>query len=56
MDGRKRTLSSILHIPGLAKKLIFVSKMDDAEVKTMFEKETYRMVRLEMVLLKGVHI
>jgi hypothetical protein len=28
--------------------------MDDARVKTIFEKETYRMVRGEMVLLKGV--
>jgi hypothetical protein len=30
--------------------------MDDAGVKTMFEKETCRMVRGEMVLLKGVWI
>jgi hypothetical protein len=28
--------------------------MDDAGVKTIFEKETCRMVRGEMVLLKGV--
>jgi hypothetical protein len=28
--------------------------MDDAGVKTIFEKETYRMVRGSMVLLKGV--
>jgi hypothetical protein len=28
--------------------------MDDARVKTIFEKETYRMVRGAMVLLKGV--
>jgi hypothetical protein len=32
---------------------IFVSKMDDAGVKTIFEKETCRMVRGEMVLLRG---
>jgi hypothetical protein len=54
MDGRIRTLLGVLHIPGLAKNLIFVRKMDDAGVKTMFEKETCRMVRGEMVLLKGV--
>jgi hypothetical protein len=52
--GRIRTLPDVLHIPGLAKNLIFVSKMDDAGVKTIFEKETCTMVRGEMVLLKGV--
>jgi hypothetical protein len=36
--------------------LIFVRKMDDAGVKTIFEKETCRMVRGAMVLLKGVHV
>ena len=41
---RIRTLPSVLHIPGLAKNLIFLRKMDDAGVKTVFEKETYRMV------------
>jgi hypothetical protein len=51
---RIRTLLGVLHIPGLAKNLIYVSKMDDAGVKTIFEKETYRMVRGAMVLLKGV--
>jgi hypothetical protein len=30
--------------------------MDDAGVKTMFEKETCRMVRGEMVLLRGFQI
>jgi hypothetical protein len=54
IDGRIRTLPGVLHIPGLDRNLIFVSKMDDAGVKTIFEKETYRMVRGEMVLLKGV--
>ena len=54
IDGRIRTLSGVLHIPGLARNLIFVSKMDDAGVKTIFEKETCRMVRGAMVLLKGV--
>jgi hypothetical protein len=53
---RIRTLPGVLHIPGLARNLISVRKMDDAGVKTVFEKETCRMVRGEMVLLKGVHI
>ena len=44
IDGRIRTLPGVLHILGLARNLIYVSKMDDAEVKTIFEKETCRMV------------
>jgi hypothetical protein len=56
MDGRIRTLLGVLHILGLAINLICVSKMDDAGVKIVFEKETCRMVRGEMVLLKGVWI
>jgi hypothetical protein len=54
IDGRIRTLPGVLHIPGLARNLIYVRKMDDAGVKTIFEKETCRMVRGAMVLLKGV--
>jgi hypothetical protein len=38
----------------LANNLISVIKMDDAGVKTIFEKETCRMVRGAMVLMKGV--
>jgi hypothetical protein len=52
--GRIRKLLGVLHIPGLAKNLFSVRKMDDAGVKTIFEKETCRMVRGAMVLLKGV--
>jgi hypothetical protein len=44
MDGRIRTLCIVLHILGLNKKNIYVRKMDDAGVKTVFEKETCRMV------------
>jgi hypothetical protein len=54
IDGRIRTLPSVLHIPGLARNLIFVRKMEDAMVKKIFEKETCKMVQGEMVLLKGV--
>jgi hypothetical protein len=54
IDGRIRTLPGVLHIPGLYRNLISVRKMDDAGVKAIFEKETFRMVRGAMVLLKGV--
>ena len=54
IDGRIRILISVMHIPRLARNFIYVIKMDDVGVKTIFEKETYRMVRGEMVFLKGV--
>ena len=54
IDGRIRTLPGVLHIQGLARNPIFVRKMDNAGIKEIFEKETCRMVRGEMVLLKGV--
>jgi hypothetical protein len=38
----------------LARNLISVRKMDDAGVKTIFEKETCKMVQGVMVLLKRV--
>ena len=38
----------------MARNLISVSKMEDAGVKTIFEKGTCRMVRGAMVLMKGV--
>ena len=38
-DGRIKTLPSVFHIPGLAKNPKFVSKMADADVKTVFEKD-----------------
>jgi len=43
--GRVRTLLGVLHIPALARNLISVSKLDDAGVKIVFEKDTYKMVR-----------
>jgi hypothetical protein len=39
MEGLEH-LPGVLHIPGLARNLIFVRKMDDAGVKMVFEKET----------------
>ena len=49
--GRVRTLLGVLHIPALARNLIFVRKLDDAGVKTVFEKDTYKMVRGALVLM-----
>jgi hypothetical protein len=52
--GRIRTLPRVLHIPKLARSLISVSKMDDAGVDTVFGKNTCKMVRGAMVLMRGV--
>ena len=54
--GRIRTLPSVLHIPALARNLIFVRKMDDPSVKIVFEKDAYKMVRGALVLMRGVQI
>eukprot|EP00253_Pinus_taeda_P007299 PITA_07299 len=54
--GRVRTLPGVLHIPALAKNLIFVRKLDDAGVKTVFKKDTCKMVRRALVLMRGVRI
>jgi hypothetical protein len=53
-DGRIRTLPGVFHIPKLARSLIYVSKLDDAGVDTVFGKDTCKMVRGEMVLMRGV--
>ena len=45
-----------MHIPALARNLISISKMDDVGVKTMFEKDTCKMVRGALVLMWGVQI
>eukprot|EP00253_Pinus_taeda_P011245 PITA_11245 len=54
--GRVRTLPGVLHIPALAKNLISVSKLDDAGVKTVFKKNTYKMVWGALVLMRRVRI
>jgi len=54
--GRVRTLLGVLHIPALAKNLISVRKLDDAGVKTVFEKDTCKMVRGARVLMWGIRI
>eukprot|EP00253_Pinus_taeda_P006610 PITA_06610 len=54
--GRVRTLLCVLHIPALARNLIFVSKLDDVGVKTVFEKDTNKMVPGALILIRGVRI
>jgi hypothetical protein len=53
-DGRIRTLHGVLHIQKLARRLISVSKMEDAGVDTIFGKVTCNVVRGAMVLMRGV--
>ena len=43
-DGKIKTLSGVLHIPGLARNLISVSKMTDAGVNIVFGKDRCKMV------------
>eukprot|EP00253_Pinus_taeda_P022989 PITA_22989 len=54
--GRVRTLPGVLNIPALARNLISVNKLDDAGVKTMFKKDTCKMVQGALVLMRGVRI
>eukprot|EP00253_Pinus_taeda_P030792 PITA_30792 len=54
--GRVRTLPGVLHIHALAINLISVCKLDDAGVKTVFDKDTCKMVRGALVLMWGVRI
>ena len=51
--GRVKTLLGVLHILALARNLISVSKLEDVGVKTMFKKDTYKMVRGALVLMQG---
>ena len=43
-DGRIKTLLGVFHIPSMAKTLIYLNKMANANVKTIFEKERCKMV------------
>jgi hypothetical protein len=55
-DGRKRTLPGVLHIPSLARNMIFFSKMSDDQVHTLFKKDSCKIVRGAMLLMKRVCI
>jgi hypothetical protein len=39
IDGRIIKLLGVLHIPGLAKKFIYVRKMDDVGIKKYLKKK-----------------
>ena len=54
--GMVRTLPGVLHIPALARNLISVIKLDDASVKTVFKKDTCKMVLETLVLMQGVQM
>ena len=53
-DGIIKTFPSVLHITGLAKNLIYVSKMVDADAQTVLQKYRCKMVLGAMVLMRGV--
>jgi hypothetical protein len=46
----------VLHTLGLERNSISISKMSNAGVHTLFHKDTCKMVRYVMVLMKGVWI
>jgi hypothetical protein len=46
----------VLHILVLERNLIYVNKMSDVGVHTLFQKDSCNMVRGVMVLMKGVQI
>ena len=52
-DGRIRTLPRVLHIPNIARNLIYVGKMDVAGVNTMCGNGGFQMVLGSMVLMRG---
>jgi hypothetical protein len=55
-DGRSSTLPCVLHITGLERNMIYVSKMSDAGVHTLFQKDMCNIAIGVMVLMKGIPI
>ena len=53
-DGSIKTLHRVLQILGMSRNLIYVNKMVDVGVKTIFEKDRCKMIRGKMVLMRGV--
>jgi hypothetical protein len=51
-NGRKRTLPSVLQILGLERNLISINKMIDDGVHTLFHKDSCKIVRGVIVLMK----
>eukprot|EP00253_Pinus_taeda_P008714 PITA_08714 len=52
--GRVITLLGVLHIPSLDRNLIYLSKLDDAGVKTVFKKDTCKIIQGALILMQGV--
>ena len=52
-DGMIRTIPGVIHIPNLARNLIFVGKMGVVGVKIMCGDGGCKMVRGSMVLMRG---
>jgi hypothetical protein len=46
----------VLHILGLERNMIYVSKMSDVGPHTFFQKDSCNMLRGVMALMKGVQI
>lgn len=55
-DGRDKTLPHVLHILGLTRNPLFVSKMSDVGVQEILKKDIYNMVRGALLLERGVYI
>ena len=55
-DGRRGTIMGMLNIPSLARNVIYVSRMSDAGVHTLLEKDTWKMVWEALVFMRGIRI
>jgi hypothetical protein len=55
-DGWSRTLPGVLHIPVLERNLISIKKMSDVSVHTLFYKDTCKILKGALVLMKVVFI
>ena len=55
-DGRRGSLLGVVHILDLERNPISVSTMEDTGVRSVFEKDTCKMVRGAMVLMQVIKI
>ena len=55
-NGRVKGIDGILHIHGLARNLLSVSKLGDVGVQIVFSSDGCKMTRGSMVLAKGVRM
>ena len=55
-NGRVKGIDGVLHIPGLARNLLSVSKLGDVGVQIVFPSDGCKMTRGSMVLAKGVRM